>query len=83
MLSFAVLVLPNIHAHLSAFSLPLLSYHAVTRGSEATSASSCAKMLMDASMPGLPLGEETLEAGKGKEVGARGEKEEVEVSHNM
>src|SRR5581483_6807636 len=43
---------PNFHAHLSAFSLPLPSYHALRSGSEIASSLSCA--MMDA-MPSAPL----------------------------
>src|SRR5438046_10678611 len=52
----AVDMLPNVHAHLSAFSIPCRSYHAFKSGSLTASSSSCAMMLAIPSAPALPLG---------------------------
>src|SRR4051794_36838078 len=49
-------VVPNVHAHLSAFSAPLVSYHALRSGSVTLSSSSCAMMLAMPSAPALPFG---------------------------
>src|SRR4051794_25489991 len=60
MLAFAPLavayVVPNVHAHLSAFSWPRTSYHAFRSGSVVASSSSWAMMLAMPSAPALPLG---------------------------
>src|SRR3990172_4752020 len=54
---FAVVyVLPNVHAHLSAFSRPLRSYQALSSGSVTVFASSWAMVLAMASAPALPFG---------------------------
>src|SRR5689334_17305318 len=53
---FTGYVVPNVHAHLSAFSAPLRSYHALRSGSVTASSSSCAMMLAIPSAPALPLG---------------------------
>src|SRR5438270_12945839 len=52
----AVCVVPNVHAHLSAFSAPELSYQALRSGSVAASSSSWAKIEAMPSAPALPLG---------------------------
>src|SRR5438105_6615424 len=52
----AVYVVPNVHAHLSAFSEPRRSYHAFRSGSVTASSSSCAMMLAMPSAPALPFG---------------------------
>src|SRR5690242_21763202 len=52
----AVYVAPNVHAHLSAFSWPRVSYHALRSGSVVASSSSCAMMLAMPSAPALPFG---------------------------
>src|SRR5205085_5841485 len=52
----AVYVVPNVHAHLSAFSEPRRSYHAFRSGSVVASSSSCAMMLAIPSAPALPFG---------------------------
>src|SRR5689334_15431687 len=52
----AVYVAPNVHAHLSAFSWPRVSYHALRSGSVVASSSSCAMMLAMPSEPALPFG---------------------------
>src|SRR5438128_8332943 len=52
----AVDSVPNVHAHLSAFSAPRVSYHALRSGSVVASSSSCAMMLAMPSAPALPLG---------------------------
>src|SRR5881392_503158 len=52
----AVYVVPNVHAHLSAFSEPRRSYHAFRSGSVVASSSSCAMMLAMPSAPALPFG---------------------------
>src|SRR5262245_63058089 len=46
----------NVHAHLSAFSYPRRSYHALRSGSVTASSSSCAMMLAMPSAPALPFG---------------------------
>src|SRR5690349_354557 len=48
---------PKFHAHLSAFSPPPESNHALSSGSVAVSSSSCVRALAIASTPGLPLGD--------------------------
>src|SRR5947209_571465 len=52
----AVCVVPNVHAHLSAFSAPELSYQALRSGSVAASSSSWAKIEAMPSAPALPFG---------------------------
>src|SRR2546426_1936108 len=52
----AVDSVPNVHAHLSAFSAPRVSYHALRSGSVTASSSSCAMMLAMPSAPTLSLG---------------------------
>src|SRR4029079_10358560 len=52
----AVDVVPKVHAHLSAFSCPRLSYHALRSGSVTASSSSCETMLAMPSAPALPFG---------------------------
>src|SRR3954451_12524572 len=52
----AVDSVPNVHAHLSAFSSPRLSYHAFRSGSVAASSSSCEIMLAAPSAPASPFG---------------------------
>src|SRR5436305_14520496 len=52
----AVPVVPKVHAHLSAFSCPRLSYHAFRSGSLIASSDSWAMMLAMASAPALLLG---------------------------
>src|SRR3954467_9741789 len=52
----ALYVVPNVHAHLSAFSAPLVSYQALRSGSVTASSSSCAMMLAMPSAPALPFG---------------------------
>src|SRR5512133_4089126 len=52
----ALYVVPNVHAHLSAFSAPRRSNHALRSGSETASSSSCEMMLAMPSAPALPLG---------------------------
>src|SRR6266513_4625711 len=52
----AVYVVPNVHAHLSAFSAPRRSYQAFRSGSVVASSSSCAMMLAMPSAPALLLG---------------------------
>src|SRR5437879_3470238 len=52
----AVYVVPKVHAHLSAFSMPRRSYHALRSGSVTASSSSCEMMLAMPSAPALPLG---------------------------
>ena len=52
----AVYVAPNVQAHLSAFSMPLVSYHAFRSGSVAVSSNSCAMTETMASAPGSPFG---------------------------
>src|ERR1700693_1293050 len=52
----AVDVVPNVQAHLSAFSWPRRSYHAFRSGSVVASSSSWAMMLAIPSAPALPLG---------------------------
>src|SRR5437762_12552703 len=54
----AVYVVPNVHAHLSAFSWPRRSYQAVRSGSVTASSSSWEMMLAMPSAPALPLGDE-------------------------
>src|SRR5256886_15241910 len=49
-------VVPNVHAHLSAFSMPRLSYQAFKSGSVTDSSSSCAMMLAIPSAPAFPFG---------------------------
>src|SRR5437773_9125630 len=49
-------VVPNVHAHLSAFSAPRRSYQAFKSGSVTASSSSCAMMLAIPSAPALPFG---------------------------
>src|SRR6476660_1313405 len=49
-------VVPNVHAHLSAFSAPRRSYHALRSGSVTASSSSCEMMLAMPSAPALPFG---------------------------
>src|SRR5579862_4242130 len=49
-------VVPNVHAHLSAFSWPRPSYHAFRSGSVMLSSSSCETMLAMPSAPALPFG---------------------------
>src|SRR5436305_15188749 len=48
--------LPNVHAHLSAFSFPVRSYQAFKSGSVTASSSSCEMMLAMPSAPALPFG---------------------------
>src|SRR5215470_6954625 len=50
-----VYVLPNVHAHLSAFSSPRLSYQALRSGSVTASSSSCEMIEAMPSAPVLPL----------------------------
>src|SRR5437660_478506 len=52
----AVNSVPKVHAHLSAFSWPRVSYHAFRSGSDAASSSSCEMMLAMPSVPALPFG---------------------------
>src|SRR5438132_11435219 len=52
----AVYVVPNVHAHLSAFSWPRRSYQALRSGSVTASSSSWEMMLAMPSAPALPLG---------------------------
>src|SRR6266403_24007 len=52
----ALYVAPNVQAHLSAFSMPLLSYQAFRSGSVADSSNSCAMTETIASAPGSPFG---------------------------
>src|SRR5882724_8200731 len=52
----AVDMLPNVHAHLSAFSAPCRSYQAFKSGSVTASSNSCEMMLAIPSAPALPLG---------------------------
>src|SRR5258707_4552161 len=52
----AVYVVPNVQAHLSAFSWPRRSYQALRSGSVVASSSSCEMMLAMPSAPALPLG---------------------------
>src|SRR5437773_10862199 len=52
----AVDVVPNVHAHLSAFSSPRRSYQALRSGSVTASSSSCEMMLAIPSAPALRLG---------------------------
>src|SRR6185437_12561568 len=49
-------VVPNVHAHLSAFSWPRVSYHALRSGSVTLSSSSCEMMLAMPSAPALTFG---------------------------
>src|SRR5437588_10326093 len=53
---FVVYVDPKVHAHLSAFSAPVRSYHAFKSGSVTASSSSCEMMLAMPSAPALPFG---------------------------
>src|SRR5689334_10621249 len=48
---------PNVHAHLSAFSSPDASYHALPYGSLTVSSSSCAMIDAMPSAPALPFGD--------------------------
>src|SRR5258706_4330222 len=52
----AVNVLPNVHAHLSAFSAPRVSYQALRSGSLIASSDSCAMIDAMPSAPALPFG---------------------------
>ena len=52
----AVDSVPKFHAHLSPFSLPALSYHALSSGSLPVSASSCANTEIMLSTPKSPFG---------------------------
>src|ERR1700693_965490 len=52
----AVDVVPNVQAHLSAFSWPRRSYHAFRSGSVTASSNSWAMMLAMPSAPAFPLG---------------------------
>src|SRR5689334_15237786 len=52
----AVDSVPNVHAHLSAFSSPRLSYHAFKSGSVVASSSSWATIDAMPSAPAFPLG---------------------------
>src|SRR4051794_22081957 len=54
----AVDSVPKVHAHLSAFSLPRRSYHALRSGSLIASSVSCAMIDAMPSAPALPFGEE-------------------------
>src|SRR3954451_1777348 len=49
-------VLPNVQAHLSAFSCPRRSYQALRSGSLIASSSSCEMMLAMPSAPVFPFG---------------------------
>src|SRR5438874_10726333 len=53
----AVDSVPNVHAHLSAFSSPRLSYQALRSGSLIASSDSCAMIDAMPSAPALPLGD--------------------------
>src|SRR4051794_12687941 len=57
-----VKVVPKVQAHLSAFSAPRRSYHALRSGSVTVSSSSCAMIEAIASAPVLPFGELTCSA---------------------
>src|SRR6266576_3398392 len=48
--------LPNVHAHLSAFSIPCRSYQAFKSGSVTASSNSCEMMLAMPSAPALLFG---------------------------
>src|SRR6266478_4680983 len=52
----AVLSVPNVQAHLSAFSAPRVSYQALRSGSLIASSDSCAMIDAMPSAPGLPFG---------------------------
>src|SRR3954464_15581529 len=56
----AVCSVPKVHAHLSAFSAPRLSYQALRSGSVTASSSSCATIDAIASAPILPFGEDVV-----------------------
>src|SRR5215813_12060844 len=56
----ALYVVPNVQAHLSAFSAPLRSYQAFKSGSVTASSSSCAMIDTMASAPMLPFGDDTV-----------------------
>src|SRR5258706_1213294 len=64
-----VYVVPNVHAHLSAFSMPRRSYHAFRSGSVTASSSSCEMMLAMPSAPALPLGAVCIEHELGQRSG--------------
>src|SRR3954464_9383872 len=48
---------PNVHAHLSAFSAPRVSYHALRSGSVTASSSSCEMIEAIPSAPAFPFGD--------------------------
>src|SRR5262249_49132746 len=52
----AVDSVPKVHAHLSAFSAPRVSYHALRSGSDVASSNSCAITLAMPSAPASPFG---------------------------
>src|SRR5436309_13001281 len=51
-----VYVVPNVHAHLSAFSCPLVSYQAFKSGSVTASSNSCEMIEAIPSAPAFPFG---------------------------
>src|SRR2546423_7049254 len=51
-----VYVVPNVHAHLSAFSCPRVSYQAFKSGSVTASSNSCEMIEAMPSAPALPFG---------------------------